>query len=74
MAVLVVDFLEIIHVDHQHRQRITVTARAAQFDLAQFIEMPPVVQPGQAVGDGHFLELFEQPRVLDGDRNLAGKS
>ena len=56
MTAPVVDLLEVVEVDHHHRQRRAIAARPDQLAFDQLHEVAAIVQPGQHVGLGQMLE------------------
>jgi hypothetical protein len=68
MSVAVVDRLEMIDVDHEHRQRPVIPSKSAPFRFCQDQELPPIVETGHAVGGRQLLELL---RVADEVAHVA---
>ena len=61
VAVGVVEFLEVVDVEHQHRQRQVVAARTVEFALQRLVEVTAVEQRGQAVGAGQAPQFLFEP-------------
>ena len=57
MPVLVVDFLEMIHVDHKKGERQFLQFRAAEFFLKAFIEVSARMHARKPIGDRHILDI-----------------
>jgi len=72
VAVVVVDALEVVDVQHQQRQRIPDPARARQLALAEQVEMPAVEGAGQHVGMRLALHFLRMTRALGLGRDLLG--
>src|SRR5690606_28187254 len=51
VAVLVVEALEVVDVQHQQRQRPAATLTARQFALQGFLQIAPVEQAGEGIAD-----------------------
>ncbi|MNH12943.1 hypothetical protein D3C79_724970 [compost metagenome] len=58
MAEAVVDALEVIDVEHDHRQRQAIALGPLQFDLEPLLEVATVMDTGQRVGDRQRPQLF----------------
>ncbi|MNW16200.1 hypothetical protein D3C71_2149690 [compost metagenome] len=52
MAVALVERLEMVHVHHQHRQRLAVALGAGPLLAQYLVQAAAVGQAGQAVGGG----------------------
>ncbi len=64
MTVTVVELFEVIQVDHQQREGSAGTLGAGGSLLDTQVEGRPVAEPGEGVGQGHFLQLlFALPQV-----------
>ena len=59
VAVLIVDALEEIDVEHEQRQWPLMAACPHELSLEGLVEVPAVVHLGEAVGDGELEDLFE---------------
>jgi hypothetical protein len=68
VAVLVVDRLEVIDVEHQQRQRPAVARAARDLALEELEEVALVVGAGQGVHDRHLVDLFVVARLDAGAR------
>ena len=73
MAVGVVDLLEVVEVNKDHRKFVVVPRRAIDLGLQNFIEMAGVVEAGAIVGDGEFLNLLDGARVFNGDGGVVAE-
>ena len=71
MAVLVVDLLEMIGINHQQGQRLVIAAGAFDFLIASLHEKTTIVQPGQFVGGSLFPQLIFQTLALGDVANDA---
>jgi hypothetical protein len=65
MAVAVVDFLEMIQVEKRHRKRLVQPRRVLEHLAQALLEVTPVVDAGERIGDRHATEL------VVGDREIA---
>src|SRR5678816_2036186 len=63
VAVLVVDLLEVVDVEHQQRQRPAVARAACDLALEELEEVALVVGAGQGVHDRHPVDLFVVARL-----------
>ena len=68
VAVLVVDPLEAVEVEEDHRQRDAVALAALDLAAEVEVQVARVEQPREVVGDRELLGALEQDRVLDRDR------
>src|SRR3989441_6186185 len=64
VAQRVVVVFEKIQVDHTQRAVASVPADAVDFGTQDLLEMPPVIQPGQRIGNGQLGELGPQHLTL----------
>src|SRR2546428_1624044 len=64
VAQRVVVVFEKIQVDHTQRAVAPVPADAVDFGAQDLLEMPPVIQPGQRIGNGQLGELGPQHLTL----------
>jgi hypothetical protein len=65
VAVVVVDVLEVVDVDHQHADGVAVAAGAGDLLLAEAEEVAAVVEAGEPVDRRHGLDLGEQVALGD---------
>jgi hypothetical protein len=62
----IVDLLEMVDIEHDQRQWISFATSSRNLTLQRFVEIAPVVQAGQAVTHGQFLQRHLQtPDFLD---------
>ena len=73
VAVFLVHTLEPVDVDQRQRDRHPGQVRPAELVGQAFLEMPVVVQPGQAVDDALGLQPFTDARALQRDRGQVGQ-
>src|ERR1043166_2841041 len=71
VAVRVIDLLEVVEVDEQHRELVTEAGRTIDLGLKSFIKMPGVIQASAVVGDGQFLDALDRARVIDGNGGIV---
>ena len=69
----VVDRLEVVEVHHQQAEVLAVAPGAADLRLERLVEVPVVVDAGEAVADGLPLHRLVGARVLDGDGRQVGE-
>ena len=60
VAVLIIDFLELVQVQQQQRHRDAVTVAALAFAPQRLVEVMAVVETGEAVGDRITLDGVER--------------
>ncbi len=68
VTVDVVDPLEVVHVDHEHRHRVPHPARSGQLRPQPLVEDAVVVEAGERVGLSLVLEPGPHLGVIDGQR------
>ena len=73
VAVVVVEGLEAVEVEHRQAQVPAVAARPRDLALEVLVPHAPVRQAGQRVGARGGLQLGEQVGALDRDRRLGGE-
>ena len=73
MAVGVVERLEVIGIDHEHRQRTTIAAGSSDLSRELREEVPSARQAGEVVVGCLVPHLGKQSHVLDGDSNVASE-
>ena len=69
----VVDGLEEVEVHHEQREGEAVAGGALRLDGQGLLEVPVVVEAGQAVGHGAPPQLLGRPRVLERARRDVGE-
>src|SRR6202171_561159 len=70
VAVLIIDLLEEIEIDHQQRKRVAEAHRARELLLQPQEELPPVRDPRTRIGERKLQRLLVEPRIGDGQRCL----
>src|SRR5439155_1343444 len=73
MPELVVQLLEPVDVDHEHRHGTPVSASTLDLSRQRDLQESPIAGPGQGVRHRKALRLLVQDGVLDRDRGLAGE-
>jgi len=58
MAMLVVDLLEAVQIEHQHAQRMTVALGARNFTRQAFLAEAPVRECRQGIARGQTVKFF----------------
>jgi hypothetical protein len=71
MAEAVVDGLEVVYVEHEHRERPPEALCAAKLALEDLLEVPVVVRAGQRVADRLLAGLVVGARALDCGHRLV---
>ena len=71
MAVLVVDALEVIHVEREHRKRLAPAHRARHFTRRKLVEPAPVETSAERIGQHDRLEVPAHPVVRAADDVMA---
>ena len=71
MTALIVDVLEVIDVEHHHRERISMTRRARDLVRHRCCKRSPIHQPGKAIGRRKPLRLFDERRDSNRTTKLA---
>src|SRR3954453_8654459 len=61
MSKRVVDGLEVVEVEHEHRSPLSIALDATQLLVQRLLEEPAVVQPGQVIASSEGLELTVEP-------------
>ncbi len=64
----IIDVLELVHVDHQHRVHAAVALGGAVFALPHFIEHAQIVETRQRVGLRQILDPFPSLRDIGRQR------
>lgn len=73
VAIDVVDLLEVVDVHHDGGKRVVGAECMVEFAVGEFEEVAAVVEAGERVGDGGFLDCGEEAGVLDGDGGGLGE-
>ena len=73
VAVGIIDLLEPVNIQGDHREGRLVTAAAFELQPGQLEELAAVEQLGQGVGNGHVDSLLIQPGVFQGNGGLVSK-
>ena len=73
VAVDVVDALEVVEVEHQHRHRVVRARGARQLRAEAVVEEAVVVEPGQRVGLREMLEPRTDLRVVERQRGRVAE-
>ncbi len=68
VAVIVVDLPEVVDVEEEDREVALVAAAAGNLALERLVEVPLVVDLGQAIHDGHAVDLLVVPSLRTGAR------
>ena len=68
VAVDVVDALEVVEIEHQHRDRVVRPRRPRQLGAQALVEVAVVVETGQRVGLREVLEARADLRVVERER------
>ncbi|MNP75409.1 hypothetical protein D3C76_1724660 [compost metagenome] len=71
MAKLVVDALEVIDVEHDHRQVLIFALGTVQFDLDPLLEVTAVVDAGERIGDRQGAQIFFHALEVGDIRQVA---
>jgi hypothetical protein len=71
VAVLVVDALEVVGVDHEDAEGVLIAAHALELVVHEIHDVPVVEQVGEAVADGEVPHALEEPAVLHDDVRLV---
>ena len=74
VAVDVVDPLEVVDVEHQHRDGVPRPARAGQLGAQALMKVAVVVEAGEGVGLGLVLEPRPDLRVVERQRGRVGEA
>src|SRR4051794_15594769 len=61
MSKRVIDGLEVVEVEHQHRSPLAIALDPTQLLLQRTLEEPAVVQPGQVIASSEALQLAVEP-------------
>ena len=72
MAVVVVDPLEMVDVQHQQQRRLSGAGDAIDFPLQNGPEMPPIGQAGERVLQRQLAQTIDQPLQIFGRRVVTG--
>ncbi|HEX3510488.1 MAG TPA: hypothetical protein VHT27_05245 [Solirubrobacteraceae bacterium] len=72
MAVEVVDLLEVVEIEHDHRELAAGASEAAELALALVAKRALVRQARQRVLGSLAFEALDQPGVREGDRRVPG--
>ena len=67
VSVGVIELLEIVHIDQRQRELPPVPGRPLEFPAQDVLEISPVEQPGQAVGNRQLFDLLMRPGMMDRD-------
>ena len=59
MAVCIVEVLEIIDIQQQQAQRVSVTVETFDLPFELAVKMPGIEQLGEAIGNGEFFQLLQ---------------
>src|SRR5690606_40583061 len=70
MTVGVVVFLESVQIE-DHHDELAAAARGGELPVQLPLELTPVRESGQRVGQREGADLLEEAGVLDGDRDLV---
>ena len=71
MAVLIVDALEVVDIEHDQRQRARHTVEPEHFALEAILEIAAVIDPCQRVGDGQRTQFFLDPFEIRNIRDIT---
>ena len=74
VAVDVVDALEVVDVEHQHRDRVVRAARARELGAQALVEVAVVVEAGERVGLRLVLEPRADLRVVERERGRVAEA
>ena len=64
VAVVVVDFFQIIQIEEEHGERTAAAVRALGLIFQDIEQMPVVRQAGERIADGEVANLFEEVSVV----------
>jgi hypothetical protein len=64
MTPLIVDRLEVVDVQHQHRELLSVARLPVEFGRGARVRLPPVCGTGERVKSGKPLQVVFQPLAL----------
>src|SRR5256885_6670700 len=73
MAISVVEFLEVVEIEHEDAERLFGADSAADFAFQHFSQIAAVVEAGKRVFDGLVAQGFAQADVGYGESDLAGE-
>ena len=74
MAINVVDLLEVIEVNEDHRELVTVTGGAVDFRIQNEFEVPGVIEGGAVIYNREFMHALHVPRVFECNGGVIGEA
>lgn len=71
MPMLIVDALEVVDIEHDHRQRPCSAVEPDHLGLEAILEVASVVNPGEGIGDGQRAQFLFYPLEIGNIRHVA---